>query len=522
MSMTDQLKESPSNLAAIYRSIGLTEYPAWAEEVNLVHQYTGEPLVPRPAQLEGVRLALASDNHRFGLYDEAGGGKSLISYLYIAWYAGMGNKVLVLMPPKLLRQYHENFVRIFQGLNGRISISRLDMPGEEAKCREMDRWEREGQPDVVLMSFDVFRDRHRVISLVADFDVVVGDEVRWMSNPENAISQAVLDLMGEEGEKAALMMNGTPARNNLLNLYGYIQFTSPGSYRNRQHYERRHVVYDKFFMDVTGRDGQIRKREVQKIVGYRNLKELYENLYRRGRRITVDQAEPEIVLYEFSLSDRHMELYRELVDSKLLIFDDNTVLDITEASRVRHTCMTAVIDPSILKLKGESEVIKTVKEMLDEHDFEQNGKVLLTAYYQHSVELLMSALKEYNPAVLYGKVQGAAAEKQKQRFLQDPECKVMIINYESGGVGVDGLQNVCWTGIAVEPTSVPGDFQQTIKRLARPGQTRPVKFTCLVVTGTIYRRVTVDRMKKAQAIHEVVDRDSLVSALELRNELLGI
>ena len=97
----------------------------------------------------------------------------------------------------------------------------------------------------------------------------------------------------------------------------------------------------------------------------------------------------------------------------------------------------------------------------------------------------------------------------------------MIVNYESGGVGVDGLQLVCNRGISVEPTGIVGDFQQTVKRLARPGQTKPVTIHVLMPAGTIYVRVIKDRMKSAKGIHSVVSRDKPMTRLELQAELLG-
>lgn len=511
-----------SNLAHIYDQMGVTSIPDWAHQVWLKHQFTGQPLIPRPTQLTGVRDALASDNHRFGLYDVAGGGKSLISYLYLTLHVGLGNKVLCLMPPKLMRQYRDNYHRIFSTgpVKPPVSIEVLDVVGDDARYDKLDEWQVD-QPDVIIMSFDIFRRIGSLMTCLLDIDVVIGDEVKWLANPDNATSKILNKVIGEPGKVATLMMNGTPARNNLLNLYGYIQHTSPGTYRNIKHFKRRHVITDKFWIEVPDRKGVLRNREVEKITGYRNMGELYGALYERGRRVVIEGPEPVIELYEFDLDPKHHDLYAELVENRLLIFEDDTILDISEVPKVRHTCTQAVVDTAMLQLKDESQVIATVKEMVQDHDFEREGKILLMAYYQRTVELLLEAFADLGAVALYGKTPGKKGEANKARFLDDPDCKVMVINYESGGVGVDGLQNVCWNGIAVEPTSVPGDFQQAVKRLARPGQQRQVRITCLVATGTIYRRITVDRMQKAGAIHEVVDRDSQMTVMDLRDELLG-
>lgn len=504
---------------------GLGDIPDWTFTIPMVNPYDQTPMIPRWSQVTGLFDTLNQPNYRYGLYDDMGSGKSLISYAYLAYWSLLGNKCLAIMPPKLLAQYKKNFEGIFKGINKYVSMEVL-YGTKAATDKLVGKWYTEkAQPDIILASFDYFRNNYNIFKDLLKCDVIVGDEAKWISNPDNKISKALKAFLGKPCEKAAMMMNGTPARTNLINLYGCIEFTNPGLYYNRDQFERKHVKKESFFIERRDKKGKLREVRVSKIAGYKNQEELFKNLYKQGRRVELPPSvsDATIVPLEIELSGQHRRSYAKLVKDKMLEFPDNTLIDITHSAAARHLCMRAVADPRHLKLDGESELLVTTKEMVQEHfsDEEDNGKILLMAYYRDTVELLLEAFKDYGAVAIYGGVTKAQAEANRQKFINDPDCKVMVVNYESGGVGVDGLQLVCNRGISVEPTGIVGDFQQTVKRLARPGQTKPVTIHVLMPTGTIYVRVIKDRMKAAKGIHSVVSRDKPMTRLELQAELLG-
>lgn len=71
---------------------------------------------------------------------------------------------------------------------------------------------------------------------------------------------------------------------------------------------------------------------------------------------------------------------------------------------------------------------------------------------------------------------GGAKDKSalRRRFLEDPKCRVMVMNSESGGTGNDGLQKVARYMIFYETPTPPTTRKQTEKRIHRPGQGKRV------------------------------------------------
>jgi hypothetical protein len=90
------------------------------------------------------------------------------------------------------------------------------------------------------------------------------------------------------------------------------------------------------------------------------------------------------------------------------------------------------------------------------------------------------------------------------------------MNPTSGGVGVDGLQNVCHHMLFMEIPTVSKDFWQGVARLERPGQ----RFVTDVRIATALGTVQVHLRKK------LVENDGLVNTVvpslnDLRAQLYG-
>ncbi len=73
----------------------------------------------------------------------------------------------------------------------------------------------------------------------------------------------------------------------------------------------------------------------------------------------------------------------------------------------------------------------------------------------------------------------------RRRFMEDPKCRVFVMNSEAGGTGNDGLQKVARYMVMYETPCSPTTRKQTIKRIHRPGQEGRVFIDDLVLKGTV-------------------------------------
>lgn len=458
---------------------------------------------PREHQVSGFNMVMSFD--RAGVYDEQGTGKTLIAQAAAITDASIGNKTIAMMPPVLIPQFRRSMLNTFKGVEKKLKISRYEGTIEQRQ-RLVTEWvNHQSYPDIMLMSYDIFRSEALILFQQQGYFRLICDEATPLRDPKNLIYLAVNQFLGVRGERNLLLMTGTPAKNTLVDLYGLINLVTPGKYLNAKAFCAMHVDFVDIQIAESG-------RTVPKIVGYRNTDVLWSAFYAQARRVekkqVLDLPEKLIVDFEVELSEKHAIAYRKLVRERLLIMPDNTVIDAINASALRQTAMQGVLNPKKLGVSGPSAIIEAVTELCSEIE----GKVLVMAHYQDSVELLRTSFPKKNPAVINGLTKDPDAEKN--RFINDPACTMLIINYTSGGVGVDGLQGVCNYAIAAEPTTVPGDFDQAIDRLHRDGQKNTVTCYVLRVPGTVSARST-DQMRRKKAQNE-----SVVSAAQLRAELL--
>ena len=153
-----------------------------------------------------------------------------------------------------------------------------------------------------------------------------------------------------------------------------------------------------------------------------------------------------------------------------------------------------------------------------------NDNVLVYAWYHASVDKILQRYSHLNPAVLNGSVQGLERERQKQRFINDPTCKMIVANPKSGGVGVDGFQHVCSHVIFAEICTVPGAFLQAVDRVHRTGQKmESVNVYLLVVKGTISVKLRNNLARKEADGNKVMpDKKTLLAELTGEEMLDGL
>jgi SNF2 family DNA or RNA helicase len=133
-------------------------------------------------------------------------------------------------------------------------------------------------------------------------------------------------------------------------------------------------------------------------------------------------------------------------------------------------------------------------------------KILLFAYHVAVLDIFVKALGKYGFIRIDGSTSPQRRYDQIQDFINKPEIRVAIVNYLSGGVGTDGLQEACSHAVFAESSWVPGDNQQGIDRLHRIGQGSGVLIDFLVAPGSISERILGNSLRKANVIHKALDK----------------
>src|SRR5210317_5453 len=140
---------SSIGLGKAFNKSGLPYEPGWVDKIKVV---LPDDHLPFEHQYSGTNLISVHD--RAGLFDEAGAGKTMCLHLNALWRVSYGNKVLGLMPPVLLKQFHEALHETFPDIEQYVSCEIFrGTPAQRKKLIE--RYQEYGWPDILLMTYQL-------------------------------------------------------------------------------------------------------------------------------------------------------------------------------------------------------------------------------------------------------------------------------------------------------------------------------------------------------------------------------
>jgi SNF2 family DNA or RNA helicase len=499
-------------LADYYRAAGIF-VPAFAEHVVM-----NPKKIPFPHQVSGLKVLATYD--RSLLLDDPGTGKTITAQAYALWLAAQGNRGVLVMPPVLLEQFQASLADSYRGYEQFIRCEILAGTPQK-RDRLTTGWDQSdaGWPELVLMSPKMFV-KYREELQARKFNFGIFDEatIIGIKTPSSQMHKAVKTFAGNSmrDSNGIVLMTGTPVETNVPDAYGLIAIVTPNRYGSQTTFEKFHCV----FAEVAFLDNEGTERVRKQVVGYRNLELLHESLMLQGRRVKksdVNKDLPPRLITEIpiTLSRAHRDLYDKLVNERMLEIGDR-VLDYTNASAMYQAMQRVLLTPERFTT---DKIENAILEGLDTIVESLGGKKLIVyAWYQESVAMLEKRYAHLNPAVINGRTSEKQRSIQKMKFVEDPTCLMVIANPRSGGVGIDGWQDVCSHVAFVEVCPFVGTFQQAISRLHRTGQKADaVNVYILVAKATIAVKLRNDLIKK-DAHQEAVVRDKRTILAALRGD----
>lgn len=420
-----------------------------------------EGFVPFPHQLAGTNLLCRHE--RAALYDQTGTGKTVSLQAYALYRAGEGHKVIGLMPPVLLTQFYESLHDTFLGIKHYVKVRILKGPPAKRKAM-FDQWSKEGYPDILLMTYDLFRgsgsNRGYALELKKlGYNVIIADEAQALRNSSSGIHKKVYNFVGgkkdDQGKFGLVLSTGTPSHTHLEQNYGLIRLVTPKAYGSKSEYERLHVIRN---------EGS----PFREIVDYDNYDIMTMNLYARARRVEKKDVAKDLpdklhTVIPVTLEPAHMKLYKQLLDERIIMLEDR-MIDALQDNALRQAALRLVTDPSQFSdTKIDNAMEKALVELIGTVDTERT-KVIVFIHFNDTADRLVELLKEYDPAIANGQVNNKDAQIKK--FLTDKSCRVLIAHPKSAGAGLN-LQSVCSDVIFYECPDSPGDLVQAEDRVHR-------------------------------------------------------
>ena len=448
------------------------------------------------------------DKEVFAYFMEMGTGKSkvLIDNIAMLYNSGKINAALIVAPKGVYKTWFDQEIpnHMPDYIPKVMGLWRTDPNAKELKPL----FKTGAELHILIMNVEAFSTKkglqfaHKFLN---SHNALLGiDESTTIKNPAAKRTKNILSLRSLT--KYRRILTGSPVTKSPLDLYSQCQFLDPWLLDQSSYYSfrTRYAICRKI---------QVHGRQVEIVVGYRNLGELSDKIkpfsYRVLKDDCLDLPKKTYLKRTIDLSDDQKKVYKQMKQEALAVLNGKMVTSatvITQLMRLHQiTCghFTAN-DGSVQEIKNNR--ISQLMDILEEVE----GKAVIWAHYRYDIEKIVQAIsKKYgnNSVVTY---YGDTSTDDRQRAIQkiqDPESPVRFIvgTPQTGGYGITltGASTMIYysNGYDLEKR------QQSEARIDRIGQEKPMTYIDIMAEDTIDMRIVKSLRQKVNIATEIMGEE---------------
>ena len=209
----------------------------WGEEKLLPSFAVSANMEIHPHQVEAALFALRSSKQKgVILADETGLGKSVEALIIIAqkWYEGK-ERILLIVPTHLLHQWAEEFEEKL--LLPHVSI---DNNSVFENCVNNGMANPFLQQAIIITTYDYAAEKADYISEI-DWDVTVFEEAHRLRKVYTGENKSATAIQAAVKGSFKILLTATPMQNNILDLYGLINFIDKKEFTDEETFKLRYM-----------------------------------------------------------------------------------------------------------------------------------------------------------------------------------------------------------------------------------------------------------------------------------------
>jgi SNF2 family DNA or RNA helicase len=459
----------------------------------------------KPFAHQSKALEMSWNKEVFAYFMEMGTGKSkvLIDNICMLYNAGKINGALIIAPKGVYKNWFDSEIpnHMPDYIEKKIGLWRTDPNAKELKPL----FSTGAELHILIMNVEAFSTKKGVLfahKFLSCHNALIGiDESTTIKNPNAKRTKSILSL--KPLSKFRRILTGSPVTKSPLDLFSQCQFLDSWLLNQSSYYafRTRYAVCRK--INVSG-------RQVEIVVGYRNLGELSEKVkpfsYRVLKDDCLDLPPKTYTKRIIELSDEQKKVYKTMKEKAIAFLNGkmvSTATVITQLMRLHQiTCGHFTSDD------GDVQEIKNNRmDQLMEILEEVEGKAVIWAHYRYDIKKIVEAIsKKYgeNSVVTY---YGDTSTDDRQKAItkiQDKDSSVRFIvgTPQTGGYGITltGASTMIYysNGYDLEKR------QQSEARIDRIGQEKPMTYIDIIAEGTVDDKIVQSLRKKVNIATEVM------------------
>jgi SNF2 family DNA or RNA helicase len=462
----------------------------------------------KPFAHQSKALEMSWDKEVFAYFMEMGTGKSkvLIDNIAMLFNVGKINGALIIAPKGVYKNWFDSEIpsHMPDYVEKKVGLWRTDPNAKDLKPL----FSTGAELHILIMNVEAFSTKKGVLfahKFLSCHNALISiDESTTIKNPNAKRTKSILSL--KPLSKFRRILTGSPVTKSPLDLFSQCQFLDPWLLNQSSYYafRTRYAVCRK--INVSG-------RQVEIVVGYRNLGELSEKIkpfsYRVLKDDCLDLPPKTYTKRIIELSDEQKKVYKTMKEKAIAFLNGkmvSTATVITQLMRLHQiTCGHFTSDDGdVQEIKNNR--IDQLMEILEEVE----GKAVIWAHYRYDIKKIVEAIsKKYgeNSVVTY---YGDTSTDDRQKAItkiQDKDSSVRFIvgTPQTGGYGITltGASTMIYysNGYDLEKR------QQSEARIDRIGQEKPMTYIDIIAEGTVDDKIVQSLRKKVNIATEVMGEE---------------
>jgi SNF2 family DNA or RNA helicase len=467
------------------------------------YKYKSKPFAHQKKALE-----MSWDKEVFAYFMEMGTGKSkvLIDNIAMLYNAGKINGALIVAPKGVYKNWFDQEIpnHMPDYIEKKVGLWKTD-----PKAKDLQPLFKTGaELHILIMNVEAFSTK-KGVSFAEKFlnsheTLMAIDESTTIKNPGALRTKTIVSL--RPLTKYRRILTGSPVTKSPLDLFTQCYFLDPYLLDQSSYYvfRTRYAVCRK--INVSG-------RQVEIVVGYRNLPELSEKLkpfsYRVLKDDCLDLPKKTYMKRNVELTAEQKKVYKQMKQEAIAFLNGKMVTSatvITQLMRLHQiTCgHFKSNDGTVQDLKNNR--ITQLMDILQEVE----GKAVIWAHYRHDIEKIVEAISktygENTVVTYYGDT--TTDDRQKAiKKIQDENSPVRFIigTPQTGGYGITltGASTMIYysNGYDLEKR------QQSEARIDRIGQKRPMTYIDIMAEDTIDDKIVKSLRNKVNIATEIMGEE---------------
>jgi SNF2 family DNA or RNA helicase len=451
------------------------------------------------------------DKENFAYFMEMGTGKSkvLLDNAAMLYDKGKINGLLIIAPKGVYKNWYDSEIptHLPNHIFKKMVLWKTSDKSKKQQLLLNTLFETGSEFHILLMNVEAFS-KGDGAAFAAKFlschnTMIAIDESTTIKTPTSNRTKNILAL--REHAKYRRILTGSPVTKSPLDLFSQCEFLDPWLLGHTSYwtFKSRYAVTRKI---------QVQGRQVEIVVGYRNLGELSEKIQPFSKRVLKDDCldlpKKTFMKHVVEMTKEQKKVYKQMKEEAIAYLDGKVLSSATVMTQLMRlhqiTCGHFTPDDGEIKNLPCNRMTELMDILENVH-----GKAVIWSHYTHDVRRIIDEIKRVygDDAVVdyFGQTTSEERSANIKKFQNDDKCRFFVGTTHTGGYGI--TLTAASTMIYFSNGYDLEKRQQSEARIDRIGQTKPMTYIDIISEDTVDDRIVKALRSKINIANQIMGED---------------